>query len=429
MPRGWLTPNTPAPNDERCRRVSVPDDLLFVGAVTGALLPLTQASNWEQFGTMTPQEAADIMSTAFELFVASDCVGEECPPPLLPDGNRIWRRNPMTGNWEYLDDGGEEYVEPTGDGAIPSPDDRGEVTTDERKCAAAANAVHVLELLYDEVTTSISNDLDAAQALTNFIAGTVSLFVAPFWPPISGILAAAGALWNLFYEVAGGLSVGLWDTDFTERLVCIFLDNATDTSGVVTFDYQSINRDVFSEIWNNSEYVLLVSQVVYLMSVIGPQGVNWAGGTTAVSGDCGACGGWCHVFDFSVSQYGFALLNRQGGTYGTVQADGYRSLYDYLNQDDHEVRFSRTLGSAVTISRIEIEYSCEVPFVWYYLNFLGNVTVPAGTHETHRLNVTFNNVTLRQDGFLSNQNHYITIHKLILWGSGTDPFTEVPECG
>jgi len=86
----------------------VPDDLALVGAVTGALLPLTYPENWEQFGTMTPEQAAGVMSAAFEAFVASDCVGGECPPPTIiaADGEpkRIYRKHPTTGKIEQMVD-------------------------------------------------------------------------------------------------------------------------------------------------------------------------------------------------------------------------------------------------------------------------------------------------------------------------------------
>src|SRR5512137_2403189 len=135
--RAWLTPDAPTPEVERCRRITVPDDLVFVGAVTGALLPLTDPDNWEQSGTMSPSEAAGIMSASFEDFVASDCEGMGgCPPPTIPDTDYPFvRRNPATGNFEEFN--GEEWVEPSGDNAIPAPTAREETTADERKCSAA----------------------------------------------------------------------------------------------------------------------------------------------------------------------------------------------------------------------------------------------------------------------------------------------------
>ena len=81
--RGFLTPDTFEGAAEICRPLSVPLPLLhYVG---GALSELTIAANWESFGTMTPQEAAE----AFTEILASwqgDC-GESgtCEFPADPE--------------------------------------------------------------------------------------------------------------------------------------------------------------------------------------------------------------------------------------------------------------------------------------------------------------------------------------------------------
>jgi len=290
----WLTPDTPAPEEFRCRSISVPNDVSLVAAVSGALLPLTYEENWEQFGSMTPADAAAIMSAAFEAFMNSSCAAE-CPPFELPSGSRIWRVSPTTQHWEYLTDE-SEWVEPEGDDAIPAPFAREEEEETDRLCAAAANAVNVLYELYDQVTTDASNDIDALQAATNTAAYVSALLAGAFYPPAVAIIAMAEAVFNTFYELAGAISINLWDDVFTENLVCIFKSNATDTDGVVTFDFQAINRDILEQIWTTSTYVTLVAQVLYLTSIIGPQGLDYAGTTTAVEGDCSGCDTWC--FDF-----------------------------------------------------------------------------------------------------------------------------------
>lgn len=55
--RGWLTPEA-LPVGTVCRLLRIPDDPTWLAPVTGALLSLTQAFNWEQFGVTTPEEAA-----------------------------------------------------------------------------------------------------------------------------------------------------------------------------------------------------------------------------------------------------------------------------------------------------------------------------------------------------------------------------------
>lgn len=54
----WITPDN-LPVSYRCFRVIIPDDVQYVAAFKGAILPLTYASQWEQVLGITPEQAAD----------------------------------------------------------------------------------------------------------------------------------------------------------------------------------------------------------------------------------------------------------------------------------------------------------------------------------------------------------------------------------
>lgn len=69
---GYLTPET-IPTNFRCRVLNVPDDDTIYAAVTGALSLLVYASNWEQFGAITPPQMAAAMFDMFNDFVESEC--------------------------------------------------------------------------------------------------------------------------------------------------------------------------------------------------------------------------------------------------------------------------------------------------------------------------------------------------------------------
>jgi len=58
--RGWLTGNSLTPLTGRV--LIIPGDLAFVMAVNGALTELTFEWNWEQFGSITPEAAAEAMT-------------------------------------------------------------------------------------------------------------------------------------------------------------------------------------------------------------------------------------------------------------------------------------------------------------------------------------------------------------------------------
>lgn len=71
----WLTGNNAAAGTI-CRRVLIPADINLRAAVNGALTKLTEAHNWEQYGTLTPEQCADLMSAMYDAFLADDC---DCP--------------------------------------------------------------------------------------------------------------------------------------------------------------------------------------------------------------------------------------------------------------------------------------------------------------------------------------------------------------
>lgn len=54
----YLTPDA-LPDNTLCRALLIPDDPDWLALVTGALSELTHAYNFEQFGTLTPEETAE----------------------------------------------------------------------------------------------------------------------------------------------------------------------------------------------------------------------------------------------------------------------------------------------------------------------------------------------------------------------------------
>jgi microcystin-dependent protein len=59
---GWLTPDGPIPSGVICKRVRIPDNIAFVEIFNGALLDLIYANNFEKFGTLTPDQCAELFS-------------------------------------------------------------------------------------------------------------------------------------------------------------------------------------------------------------------------------------------------------------------------------------------------------------------------------------------------------------------------------
>lgn len=101
---GWLTPDS-TPVEVVCRTLFIPNSEAWLAIVTGAILELSQPYNWEQFGTLTPDECATRMSIMLDEFTfqSGNCrmigeliayAGASSPLPtqwLLCDGSSILR--------------------------------------------------------------------------------------------------------------------------------------------------------------------------------------------------------------------------------------------------------------------------------------------------------------------------------------------------
>ena len=85
--RAWLTPDSEeALADLLCKRFFIPDAPGLRESVSGALLELTYEWNWEQFGTMTPAEAASIMLEMYNRYALDTACGSEVPAPYWEGG-------------------------------------------------------------------------------------------------------------------------------------------------------------------------------------------------------------------------------------------------------------------------------------------------------------------------------------------------------
>lgn len=85
--RAWLTPDQLLPDAGTfCRHLSIPNDPQLIAATSGALHELTLSYNWEQHGTMTPEEAAKLMDAMlWEYFHSDGC--ENVPAPYWDDAD------------------------------------------------------------------------------------------------------------------------------------------------------------------------------------------------------------------------------------------------------------------------------------------------------------------------------------------------------
>jgi len=274
----------------------VPDEVHLVGAVTGALLPLTQEYNWEQFGSMTPAEAAGIMLASFEEFVAGNCASD-CPPR--------WRQNSSNGRWEIYngDLGTWEFPDGVIVESIPLPEPREEETEADKICNAAANAANVLYLTWQKLNEDWDNNVEAPLANAALAVETGLTLGAAFFPPLEAAAALVGTAFGFIFGLFQLIQIDTWSPAFIQKLTCILAADATvDENGRVLFNHVHVIQEVNLLSWQDSQYLLVAIQLQFLLSWLGSEALNVAGGLTAVTGDCAECGEWCYVWDFPVER-------------------------------------------------------------------------------------------------------------------------------
>lgn len=92
----WLTPDDDETMSTDCFAVYIPNLEQFRAAFRGTLLLLEQAKNWEQYGDMTPEDAAAYWMTAnSQTFNMTPCAGYD----MIPVGTIIM------GAWSSAPDG------------------------------------------------------------------------------------------------------------------------------------------------------------------------------------------------------------------------------------------------------------------------------------------------------------------------------------
>jgi hypothetical protein len=351
----YLTPDE-IPEGDDCRPLFIPDDTAWLAIVSGALTELTQKYNWEQFGTVTVDEAVARMQTMVDQYYEDAC--GEC---LQPTDEPVIGID-EDGHFVELING--EWVDPTGIYTVPSVPARTDPTSDERMCLAARNAVNVLSILYEQALDDYEGAVDPLIAWTGFF-GNVSteIAVALGWltKAIGGMLTF---MWSAFYSVMEFLTEDSWDEEFTEKLVCALRLCANDNAGVVTFDYNCVLRVLTQQTdFQDPSFgdIRILAQLWYIMLFIGVDGLNLAGATTAITVSSCPCDTWCQNFDYTTTpsledwnQYikGFWNATEWEGVNSTAGSSGGGSNMSTGVQWD--------VGAPFTITRIDVNTTMAV---------------------------------------------------------------------
>lgn len=292
MPRKRFITPASIPEETVCRGLVLPASQDWLGVFSEALSQTIYAYNYEQVEetALTPEEAAAEAYNRYVAWLTAVCAGEGCG--LQPNGSKVYRVNPTTKHYEYLQD--EEWVQ---DETIPPTPARTEPTEEDRVCAAASNAVEVLRLTWVEAFEQYDANVAALDAQVDTALAISSLVGAVFYPPIIAMAGLTQLGWEIVYYTYEALTFADWDDEFTHLMVCLFVANATDDGDVVTFDYAGIVRGLWRGAFTGQAYLVMAGQIEWLLSWIAPDAMNAAGALELVEGDCTGCNEWCWVSD------------------------------------------------------------------------------------------------------------------------------------
>lgn len=281
----YLTPPD-LPEERDCRALSIPASPEWLALFGGALTTFLYAYNWEQTSGLSVED------TIAEMRVIIDGFYEGCNDCGLPWGGSIIRIK-IDGRIEVLEDG--EWVEPTeGDYYFPPPDEREGGTAEDQICLASKNAANALHELYSNLSESFTEELTAAQALvamTAFATGLIGFAFAPITAWFAGVIFAA---FEVLYSALSYLTADLWTEDFESQITCFLIDCATNTAGIVTFDWQCWENKLNSlanDFSLDEVQLRLYLQIGFILQFIGGSGaLNLAGATTEITNDdCSFC--------------------------------------------------------------------------------------------------------------------------------------------
>jgi len=355
-------PTNPEPEGVRCISVRVPDDEEWIAAFYGQLQRLSLQSIWDRDEAHTAQIVARRWLEVYRDTLAGNCTDGICtiPPPYDIDigVQIIIIRLGDDGHFEEFRDG--EWGPLTGPYEVPPLDARTEPTASERKCLAAANAGKILELTYEEATDAfITHGTDVAvyEAVLGFLSGALGVAFGLTFAPAVGMGFGA---WLVFYELLETVISDQWTVGFTEELVCVLYDNAIDTAGVVTFNWEGVLTDLYqltAEAGFDLDRQLLLQQVLFMLNMIAVDGLNQAGTTTTITSyNCTFCANWCRFWDFGISNGGFTVLSGACGFYDTsLTPDRWRAAQN-CGGITVGLRIHKTWSDTV-ITAVELDYS------------------------------------------------------------------------
>ncbi len=274
----YLTPDSP-PDDTRCFRLSVPNDITWIGIVKGALSELIKAYNFEKFGSATPEETAGRFLQMYDEFVFEVCDMACCY-------DIVQHRTTVDGQMQISTDGGTTWSQDNNDPRqvlqqMPPPVPAGVSATD---CDAASNGKQHLEDII----------LGASEAFTNFntvlgFVGAVALLLlaclfAPEAIPvlIPVLFAAASAIFSLGKTAFDAY----WTTDEKDKLLCALACNISSDGSFTDAGFNAVVGDLTALLTAGAPKDWMIAQI----KAMGRVGLsNLCSYGQSANSDCSSC--------------------------------------------------------------------------------------------------------------------------------------------
>jgi hypothetical protein len=349
-------------------------------------------------------------------------------PPAIAE-KRVVRINPVTYRFEQVTDDGSGFETPVDTLAVPAQVGRSEPTADERKCAAATNAAYVMHLLYDKALELYETEIDPASALDLWGEWSGEVIFEALGVLVSHFSPLVGYLWTTLYGIMEILTYANWSETFDDKLTCLFRAHATVSGNTVTFDFPEIMKQLWVSGYTATTDILLLGQVSYFLLIIGADGLNLAGETTAKTGQCGSCDVWT----YTINELDIANI-----TWGVLTAAPMLDIIVQPHDGIHSYDFSFTLDTRNSrIDRVKFYHQQQSATIPQYIS-----VSPASVSWTHTqswvgggsgyvdtgtpLNGRYSNgdtttVRIWQGTTVSSFNSQV--NHVILSGTGRNPFT------
>jgi len=426
---GYLLPTNPQPENRRYVCVPVPDDERHIQAFLAQIDMLGYWYTWERDTARTARLAASVwveiardVRNAFYADEGCNVTGllDVRQNSIFPcklektDDGETWTQfanlrlcTPLI-RWngtiqEVSTDDGETWTPVE---VVPPVVTPREGQSQSIRCIASANASNVLRQVYEEVDRQFLSG-----ASPYIIASAIITFIALLiFYPIS--LPLVIEFFLLVYATFETLGSGSYTAQVEEDMKCIFYCASEANDGVVTFDYAQVLSGVQAK---ESPLDPIWTILAYIIQIVGENGLNSAGTTTAISnadcGDCDDCNDWCYTFnsstgwaDWSGTAYSQGARLVGGEWHENTATGGYWYVQPFLNLPG-EGAYDGTITEISFTGQCDYVYGeegntagCSGWNIGVWIN--GSVTFPQGfsvltRNATHTRTITGNwaNVT------------------------------------